>query len=91
MGKESAGGKAYWIPVMIIPSKGKVRFVFDAAAKAGGCCLNDAFLQGPDCNNSLRGVLTRFRMRPVAYSADIKNMFHQFSVPEADRTYLRFF
>ena len=84
-------GKAYWIPIMIIPSKGKVRLVFDAAAKFGGRCLNDEFLAGPDCNNSLRAVLCRFRMHPVAFTADIKNMFHQFFVPEEDRTYMRFF
>lgn len=30
-------GKAYWIPIMIIPSKGKVRNVFDAANKFRWC------------------------------------------------------
>ena len=69
-------GKAYWIPIMIIPSKGKVRIVFDAVAKSDGCCLNDAFLQGPDCNNALRAVLLRFRLCPVVYTADIKNRLH---------------
>ena len=76
---------------MIIPSKGKVRLVFDAAAKFEGKCLNDEFLPGPDCNNDLRAVLRRFRLRPVAFTADIKNMFHQFFVPDDDRTYMRFF
>ena len=80
-------GKAYWIPIMIIHSKGKVRLVFDDAARTAGTCLNDAFLQGPDCNcnNALRAVLLRFRLRPSAFMADIKNIFHQFllcSVPE---------
>ena len=89
--KKPPPGKAYWIPIMIIPSKGKVRLVFDAAARTGGICLNDAFLQGPDCNNSLRGVLLRSRMRPIAFMADIKNMFHQFFVPEEDRSYMRFY
>ena len=49
-------GKANWIPIMIIPSKGKVRLVFDAAAKFEGKCLNDEFLPGPDCNNDLTGM-----------------------------------
>ena len=68
-------GKAYGIPIMIIPSKGKVRLVFDAAARTLGICLNDA-LQGPDCNNLLRGVLLRSHLRPIAFMADIKYMFH---------------
>lgn len=45
--KKPPPGKAYWIPGMIIPSKGKVRLVFDAAAKTGGICLNDAFYKVP--------------------------------------------
>ena len=84
-------GKAYWSPVMIVPSKRKVRLVFDAAASTNGTYLNDAFLKGPDFNNTLRAVLHRFRMKPIAFTADIQNMFHQFYVPEKDRTYLRFF
>ena len=65
--------------------------MFDAAARMGGRCLNDYFLQGPDNNNALRALLMRFRMRPVAFTADIQNMFHQFFVPAHQRTYLRFF
>ena len=83
--------KAYWILIMITPSKAKVRLVYDAAAKIGGCCLNDAFLPRPDRSNSLTAVLLRFWLRPVAFTADIKNMFRQFFVPEEDRTYMRFF
>lgn len=77
---------ANWIPLMVIPLKEKVRMVFDAAAKMHGWCLNDHFMQGPDNNNALRAVIMRFRMRLVAFTADIQNMFHQFFVPPRYRT-----
>lgn len=64
--------------------------MFDAAAETDCTCLSDAFLQGPDCNNAIPAVLLRFRLLPIAYTADIKNMFHQFFVPEEDITYMRF-
>ena len=84
-------GLANCIPLMVIPAKKRIRIVFDAAAKIQERCLNDCFLQGPDNNNALRAVLMRFRMRPVAFTADIQNMFHQFFVPSRHRAYLRFF
>ena len=48
-------------------------------------------MKGPDRNNSLRGVLHRFRRHPYAVTADIENMFHQFAVPHEHSTYMRFF
>ena len=33
----------------------------------------------------------RFRRHPYAVTADVENMFHQFAVPDKDKTYLRFF
>ena len=74
-----------------MPQKGKVRLVFDSAAKFYGRNLNDSFLHGPDRNNALRAVLTRFRRGLVGFSADIEMMFHQFFVPKSECTYLRFF
>ncbi|KAK7889533.1 hypothetical protein WMY93_025093 [Mugilogobius chulae] len=45
---------------------------------------------GPDLNNSLLGVLMRFRKEAVAFTADIEQMFYCFNVREQDRNYLRF-
>jgi hypothetical protein len=84
-------GCAYWIPIFSVWQKQKARLVFNAAAKTEGKCLNDTLLQGPDRNNSLRGVLLRFRRYPYAVTADIENMFHQIAVPESQTTYMRFF
>ncbi|KAL8598023.1 hypothetical protein ACOMHN_011448 [Nucella lapillus] len=73
------------------PNKpGKVRVVFDCAARCQGTCLNDHLLTGPDLMNSLIGVLCRFRLKPVAISCDVKRMFHQFHVAPQHRDYLRF-
>ena len=52
--------------------------------------LNQEFLQGPDVNNDLVGILLRFRGEPVAFVADIKGMLHQFYVAEQHRNLLRF-
>lgn len=40
---------------------GKIRVVFNAAAKFQGTSLNDQLLQGQDYINNLAGVLMRFR------------------------------
>lgn len=62
-------------------NKDKLRVVFDCAAKVRGVALNDVIHQGPDYNNSLLGVLLRFRTRAIAFMTDVHAMFHQVRVP----------
>lgn len=69
---------------------GKIRIVFDSSAKCDNVSLNDVLLKGPDLNNSLVGVLVRFRSDPYAVMADVEQMFHNFVVREDHRDYLRF-
>ena len=66
------------------PLKGKIRIVFDCAAKQAGESLNDSFMSGPDLMNSLAGVLTRFRKEPVALVADVESIFHHVLVNHSD-------
>ena len=86
-------GKFVWYlphhPVFHPRKPGKVRVVFDCAAKFG-VSLNDMLLQGPDLNNSLIGVLMRFQEEPVAVVAGIESMFHQVRVDPEDCDALRF-
>lgn len=52
--------------------------------------LKTELLQGPDLNNSLVGVILRFRKEPIGFMADIKSMFHQVRMDKAHVDYLRF-
>ena len=73
------------------PKKPKqIRVVFDSSAQYNGLSLNDVLLKGPDLNNTLLGVLMRFRKEAVAFTADIEQMFYCFYVREEDRNFLRF-
>jgi len=68
----------------------QIRVVFDSSAECDGTSLNDVLLSGPDLNNTLLGVLLRFRKEPVALTADVEQMFYCFVVREDDRDYLRY-
>ena len=69
---------------------GQIRVVFDSSAQHKGVSLNQVLVTGPDLNNSLLGVLIRFRKDSIAITADIQQMFHCFVVRPEDRNYLRF-
>ena len=73
------------------PKKKKPRMVFDGSACYDGASINDALLQGPDLNNKMQGVFLRFREHPVAYCADVQDMFNNFRVPKNQRDLLRFY
>ncbi|KAK7905231.1 hypothetical protein WMY93_017838 [Mugilogobius chulae] len=87
------GEECWYLPLFGVyhPRKPKqIRVVFDSSAKYDDVSLNDVLLTGPDLNNSLLGVLMRFRKEAVAFTADIEQMFYCFNVREQDRNYLRF-
>ena len=77
-------------PVFHPQKPGKVRVVFDCAARFRDTSLNDQLLQGPDLTNNLAGVLLRFRQEPVALMSDIERMFDQVLVAPDDCHALRF-
>jgi hypothetical protein len=66
-----------------------VRVVKHGAAHFGGTSLNDR-LQGPDVNNTLVGVLTRFREGKIGIVADVEGMFHKVNVAPQHTKYLKF-
>ena len=77
-------------PVIHEQKPGKVRVVFDCAARFGDTSLNDQLLQGPDLTNNLTGVLLRFQQEPVALMADVQQIFHQVHVAPDDCHALQF-
>ena len=90
---ETIHPKTWYLPHYGVfnPNKpGKIRLVFDAAAKFQGTSLNNALYTGPDLLNNMLGVLMRFRTYPIAFSADIEGMFNQVRVNDGDKDSLRF-
>lgn len=75
-------------PVMNPNKPGKVRIVFDCAAKYAGSSLNTQVSQ--DLTNKLVGVLPRFRRYPVAMMSDIEAKFHRVVVAPKHRDVLCF-
>ena len=77
-------------PVTNVHKPGKVRVVFDCAAKYNGFSLNNALMKGPQFMNNLIGVLIRFRKERIALVADVESMFHQVRVDPKHANVLRF-
>ncbi|KAG1713966.1 hypothetical protein GQR58_002026 [Nymphon striatum] len=81
----------WYIPHHFVPKKGnKIRIVYDCAAQVEGRSINTEVLQGPDLNNTLLGVLLRFRLYPFAAMGDIEAMYMQVKVPPSQRDLIRF-
>lgn len=79
--------RKWYLPVFPVenPNKpGKVRNVFDAAAKSNNVSLNDCLLKGPDTNSSLLGVWLRFCERQIGITGDIREMFMRVGVRKPD-------
>lgn len=85
--------ECWYLPIFGVyhPQKpDKIRVVFDSSAQFQDTSLNDVLLRGPDLNNTLLGVLLRFRKEKIAITADIEQMFYSFKVKEDHRNYLCF-
>nr|XP_043067313.1 uncharacterized protein LOC122321449 [Drosophila bipectinata] len=86
-------GKLWYLPHFGVENTnkhGKVRLVFDAAAKVNGVSLNSALMKGPQRYKPLPAVLFHFREGVVGVCADIKEMFHQVLMQPQDRCAQRF-
>ena len=71
---------------VINPNKpGKLRVVFDCAAKYEGKSLNSRCMQGPDLMNKLLFVLLWFRLYQFAIQGDVTSMYNQVLIPPHDR------
>ena len=92
--KEASAKRRMWyLPhhaVINEKKPGKVRIVFDCAARLCGQSFNDHLMKGPNLVNSIVGVLLRFRKHLIAVVGDIESMFHQVRVSPEDCDSLRF-
>ncbi|XP_058456469.1 uncharacterized protein LOC131433878 [Malaya genurostris] len=85
--------KKWYLPLNVVqhPKKpGKVRLVWDAAATVNGVSLNSNLLKGPDLLTALPSVICKFREKPVAFGGDVREMYHQLRIREADKQTQRF-
>ncbi len=68
-----------------------IRPVFDGSAKAKGkLSLNEYLDKGPNLLEMIPPILTRFRLKKVGITADIRKAFQQISVLPSDRDFMRF-
>ena len=66
----------------------KLRVVFDGSAKSStNISLNDILRVGPTIQNDLISILLRFRVHPIAITADIEKMYRQIEVHPQDALY----
>ena len=68
----------------------KVRVVYDASAKTTGPSLNDCLYAGPSLTPLIFDILLRFRVHPIAMTADIEKVFLNIAIAEEHRDFLRF-
>lgn len=69
----------------------KLRVVFDASAKGtNGISLNDVLLPGPKLHQDLRSILLKFRLFPIVFICDIKQMYCQILIDPSHRNFQRF-
>ena len=69
----------------------KVRIVYKASAKnSSGTSLNSCLYPGPYLLKTVAEILARFRLYPIALTADIEKAFLMIGIHPSDHDVLRF-
>ena len=69
----------------------KLRVVFDGSATTtSGTSLNQSLLVGPTLHPSLETIILKFRLYPVAITADVSKMYQEVELSVSDRDFHRF-
>jgi hypothetical protein len=87
---ENAKAGAHYIPHFPVIKEGRVRIVFDAAARTCGKALNDCISPGPSLVQDLNDVLLQFRRYPVVVASDVSELFLQIQMKPQDQLFHRF-
>jgi Reverse transcriptase (RNA-dependent DNA polymerase) len=74
----------YYHPMFFLIKPGRVRPIWDFAAKNGFSCLNDYIFTGPNLYNEIVEIICKFRQ------GDLVEMFHQILISPEHRPALRF-
>jgi hypothetical protein len=85
--------RTWYLPHLAVTraaTPGKIRLVFDAAAKSSNKSLNDFLVKGPDLLQPLPEVIWKFREQPIAFTGVIREMFHQVLIRPEDQNGQRF-
>lgn len=70
----------------------KLRVVFDASSKdARGISLNDTLLIGPKLQSNIAEILLNFRVHPVVFTADMRQMYRMIRVDDDSRKFQHIF
>ncbi len=92
--QDPVAGEVHYLPHHAVIRRDKhttkLRIVYDASARSQGPSLNDCLFTGPKFDQSILDIVLRFRVHPVALSADIEKAFLMVSISERDRDALRF-
>lgn len=85
---------SYYIPhhcvIKADSSTTKLRVVFDASSRCNNnLSLNDTLLVGPKLQPDICSLLLRFRIHPICFTADIKQMYRQILISNNHQDFQR--
>ena len=93
--EESEPARTYYLPMHKVFKQSntstKLRVVFDGSAvTTTGSSLNQSLMVGPTLHPTLENIILKFRVYPIALTADVSKMYREVELSEPDRDFHRF-